>query len=247
MTVNRGKAAMRLHLRGLLYDAMQPYVWDDALLDEALDGAIARHSALFACLQTFRVGVSPAQKEFQVYAVVDANAEIPPEGSNVGTPQYGAAYADLLGIESVELPPGNPLAEDAWPTLLRPGSYAQAYRARMLPGVAQLTLRNGASRAEVGARMLQVNIRQTWNRPSENGYVAWNGPVQDEPLLYLLSRRGAYGSMAELNERNAYVAEPGERTPTLNIIAVLAGLDAEIASEIAVRRGRGVASRTLVP
>jgi hypothetical protein len=219
---------LRGQLRAAL-DEATPSLWPDAALDVALAAAVAAHSHLFPQRVAAAIDVVDGQQDYPVYPLLD------PASGVQRTPPAGV---DLIRVEAAELPPGAPLPEDApgaTPARPRAGRADQGYT--MIGGT--LRLRRLPAGGEIGAGLLRVILRQTYNWPDDSG-VTWNGPAHDLPLVLLLAKRAAYQFVAERQ-----VAAQGTAAATgasgaidlhIAVPAILASLEVEIARAIAARQ-----------
>jgi hypothetical protein len=226
---------LRAALRALLLDTATPTVWPDAALDACLWEAVAAHSYRFPCEATLLFDVGESATTFLLGAG---------DGLDSVTPMTSGA--DLIAVQRVDLPVGTPIPEDPRPITDPSGTASpapgQAYRWRG----GSLTLRRPATGAEVGPGRLRVETLQTYQRPSADGAVLWNGPLSDRSLVLLLAQRGAYGLLAAWQARDPALL--GAAPPTghaADLPGALAALDAEIARAVAARRARAVRSRPL--
>ncbi len=223
-------------LRALLLDTSAPYLWPDAPLARCITDACTAYSYLFPRLVRTVYDVAAGQQEIALSPAAGLAPGSPPT-----PPPPGPAAADLIRVLGVELPPGLPLPEDAWPSTPAAPSLAsrspQGYR--WTPQL--LRLRVPAAGAEVGAGTLAVVARQTWDTPT--AAAAWNGPPSADGLVLLLAQRRAYGLLAGWQARAQGTAPAtipsGSSNSHIDLPPLLAALEIEIKREIEARQAAG--------
>ena len=197
------RTRLRGALRAALGDTDDAALWSDTVLDQALDEAIAEHAHLFPAATVLWQSVEAGITEVQIFPSGDAG-----EGATVAQPASTGATdipapppgtRDILSVQGVWLQ-GARLPDDGWAATgpAGTGPYAQGYAWRGN----YLYFRNPLSSAEAGPGALRVALLQSYNLPSADDLLLWNGPALDLPLLLLLARRGAYQLLGEWQIRH---------------------------------------------
>ncbi|MGI8587709.1 MAG: hypothetical protein ACR2M0_08495 [Chloroflexia bacterium] len=230
---------LRTQLRSSLLDITPPLLWTDDVLNQCIAEAVTTHSLLFPFAATVDLPVALGQQSFSIYPVQNPGLLPPPVGE-----------ADLLAVQGVELPVGQPIPQDPWQSTDPAGSASSRYRQGWRVRSNTLTLRNPASGNEIGPATLRVELLQTWNLPDDGSGSSWNGPVHDVPLLVLLSKRSAYQYLAEWQARDQGITPalaPSGSGANLHIDVppILVALEVQIDRALKLRQQRNLRSRAL--